>query len=333
MLRLLAISAFTIGVVAVVPWIGSRSWAAPQPALTVDNSRGEPIQPISRSTELDANKVALGRRLFHDPRLSRDNTVSCASCHDLARGGADGRALAVGIGGLRGPRNSPTVFNSSLNFRQFWDGRAATLEEQIEGPIHAQREMASDWKEILDKLGRSPEDRARFQAIYPDGLQSKNVKDAIATFERSLTTPDSRFDQFLRGNHHALTPNEQRGYRLFKNYGCASCHQGVAVGGNLYQTFGVVSAYLEAQTAARKPNLRPGANPKAEGRDQLFKVPGLRNVALTAPYFHDGSAGSLDQAVRLMARHQLGRKLETREVSQIVAFLRTLTGRYQDHSL
>jgi cytochrome c peroxidase len=193
--------------------------------------------------------------------------------------------------------------------------------------------MDSNWGEILDKLGRSPEYRARFQALYPNGLQSRNVKDAIAVFERSLTTPDSRFDQYLRGNRHALTAGEKRGYTLFKEYGCASCHQGAAVGGNLYQTFGVVSTYLKAQAKRDESSPHRSVGREAAPRAELFKVPGLRNVALTAPYFHQGDVGRLDEAVRLMARHQLGRKLDAAEVDQIVAFLRTLTGRYQDRRL
>lgn len=208
----------------------SRAGASSPATIQVE----EPIQPIRRPA-LDSAVVRLGRDLFHDGRLSRDNSVSCASCHDLGRGGADGLPHSVGIGRAVGNINAPTVLNSSLNFRQFWDGRAASLEEQVNGPIAAKPEMGSSWDEILAKLRRDPELTRRFRRHYPDGIDEPNVRDAIATFERSLVTP-SRFDRYLLGEHDAISANEREGYEIFKNYGCASCHQGANVGGNMYQT-------------------------------------------------------------------------------------------------
>ena len=166
----------------------------------------EPIKPIPSQIALDTRKVALGERLFHDRRLSRDNSLACASCHDLARGGVDGLRTSLGIGGAVGPINAPTVFNSSLNFRQFWDGRAASLEEQAAGPVHNPKEMGSNWGEVLGKLSQDEPLVAQFKASYPDGLQPRNIQDAIATFERSLTTPNARIDKYLRGDRGRSRP-------------------------------------------------------------------------------------------------------------------------------
>jgi len=293
----------------------------------------DPIKPIPAQTALDARKVALGERLFHDRRLSRDNSLACASCHDLGRGGVDGLRTSLGIGGAVGPINAPTVFNSSLNFRQFWDGRAASLEEQAAGPVHNPKEMGSDWKEVLGKLSQDEPLVALFKASYPDGLQSRNIQDAIATFERSLTTPNARIDKYLRGDRAALTNDELRGYQLFKAYGCVACHQGVNIGGNMFQTFGVMGDYFQRRgnvTAADLGRFNVTAN---EGDRHVFKVPSLRNVALTAPYFHDGSAQTLPDAVEVMFRYQLGRTAPQQDKDLIVKFLYTLTGEHRGKPL
>jgi len=266
-------------------------------------------------------------------RLSRDNSLACASCHDLGRGGVDGLRTSLGIGGAVGPINAPTVFNSSLNFRQFWDGRAASLEEQAAGPVHNPKEMGSDWKEVLGKLSQDEPLVALFKASYPDGLQSRNIQDAIATFERSLTTPNARIDKYLRGDRAALTNDELRGYQLFKAYGCVACHQGVNIGGNMFQTFGVMGDYFQRRgnvTAADLGRFNVTAN---EGDRHVFKVPSLRNVALTAPYFHDGSAQTLPDAVEVMFRYQLGRTAPQQDKDLIVKFLYTLTGEHRGKPL
>jgi cytochrome c peroxidase len=202
-----------------------RVGAAAQP----DAPDCEPIHPIPRAIELDSRKVVLGRRLFHDPRLSADNSVSCAACHNLHRNGADDHARSVGVGGAKGDVNAPTVVNPGLNFRQFWDGRAETLEDQIDGPIRHPAEMGSDWPQILEKLRANPDYTVLFSAIYATEMDCRTIKDAIATFERSLITPDCRFDRYLRGDSHALTAAEKEGYRLFKQNGCGSCHQGGSI--------------------------------------------------------------------------------------------------------
>lgn len=288
----------------------------------------EPIKPLQAppAVFLDAKKIALGRLLFHDKRLSRDNSISCATCHDLARGGADGRVLPVGIGGAKGVLNTPTVFNSSLNFRQFWDGRAASLEEQVTGPVHDARELGSSWVEVTAKLAMDPQLRSQFNASYRDGITVRSIQDAIATFERTLVTPDARLDKFLRGDRSALSAEEQRGFQLFKNYGCIACHQGVNVGGNMYQTFGVLGDYFKQRGAVTVADLGRFNVTKNEADRHVFKVPSLRNVALTAPYFHDGSAATLADAVEVMFRYQLGRNASALDKELIVKFLHTLTG-------
>jgi len=284
----------------------------------------EPIKPLAK-VNLDARKVTLGRAMFHDKRLSKDNSLSCASCHEISKGGMDGRQFAVGIKGQVGPINTPTVLNSGLNFRQFWNGRAATLEEQAAGPVHNPGEMGSNWQEVLGKLNQDAALLNQFKAIYPDGLQPKNIQDAIATFEHSLVTP-SRFDRYLNGESNAINGEEKQGYQLFKNYGCVACHQGQGVGGNMYQTFGVLGNYFKDKGKVTDADLGRFAVTKNELDRHVFKVPSLRNVELTAPYFHDGSAKTLEEAIDVMFRYQLGRTAPAADKALIVKFLKTLTG-------
>jgi cytochrome c peroxidase len=302
----------------------------------------EPISPLprdpaadSQGKPLDARKVALGDKLFHDPRLSKDNTISCASCHNLATNGADApdRPVSLGVGGAKGAVNSLTVFNSRYNFRQFWDGRAANLSDQVAGPVHNPVEMASNWPEVIAKLNQDGALAAQFKAIYPDGVQSKNIQDAIAVYEMTLTTPNAPFDQWLRGDPQALAADQLKGYQLFKSYGCIACHQGMNVGGNMYQTFGVMGGYFEARghpTEADNGRFNVTKNPADM---HVFKVPSLRNVAITPPYFHDGSAQTLEQAVDVMFRFQLGRTAPDADKALIIQFLHSLTGQYQGKSL
>lgn len=288
-------------------------------------ARREPITPVPAMLPLDPRRVALGRQLFHDPQLSRDNSVSCASCHGLAKGGTDRRPRPLGINQTPGHVNAPTVFNSGFNFKQFWDGRADTLEDQVDGPVQNAIEMGSTWDEVLAKLRRDPA-YAAFKEAYPDGVQRKNVKHAIAEFERSLLTPNSRFDRWLRGEPGALSADEEAGYQKFKSYGCISCHQGVNVGANMFQPMGVIGDYFADRGNLTKADY---GRFNVTGRDAdkfVFKVPSLRNVALTAPYFHDGSAQTLEDAVGVMAKYQLGRPLPPKDVEDIVKFLKTLTG-------
>lgn len=298
--------------------------AAPAP----NTSSSEAITPIPLNQSLDTRKVALGARLFNDTALSADDTVSCAHCHNLATGGVDRLTRSRGISGKEGNINAPTVFNSGFSFRQFWNGRAETLEEQVDGPLHNPVEMAGNWPQTIAKLSTDVQYVDTFKTIYRDGIQAHNVKDAIATFERSLITPNSRFDQFLRGNQAALNKEEQEGYLLFKQIGCTSCHQGINIGGNMYQQLGIMEDYFAVRGNVSEADLGRYNVTKLEQDRYFFKVPSLRNIAVTQPYLHDGSAKTLEDAVRIMARFQLGKELTPAEMSRVVAFLHTLTGEY-----
>lgn len=294
--------------------------------------RGSPFAPLPAVPAEDPGKVRLGEQLFHDFRLSADDTVSCATCHDLTDGGADGRAKPVGIDGQEGGVNTPTVFNSAHNFSQFWDGRAENLEQQAAGPVHNPVEMGSDWNEVTTKLGADPEMTAAFDKLYEDGISGDNIVDAIATFERTLTTPDGPFDRYLRGDDSAISQDAKHGMQLFQSYGCASCHQGVNLGGNMYQTMGAMGDYFGDRGNEDGNDL---GRYQVTGRDQdrhVFKVPSLRMVAHTAPYFHDGRAETLEDAVMMMAKYQLGRELPREDLPPIVAFLRSLAGEYKRYS-
>jgi cytochrome c peroxidase len=291
-----------------------------------------PIEPISVPTDLNMAKVTLGRRLFHDTRLSGDGTISCATCHSLDTGGAEHRATSQGIRGQIGPINAPTVLNAGLNFVQFWDGRAANLQEQAAGPVANPQEMGAEWETVVATLRASESDAAEFGAIYPDGVTQANITDAIAEYERSLVTP-SRFDAFLRGDTSQLNEQEQRGWATFQEVGCISCHRGPNIGGGSYQRMGLVRNYFELRgtplTEADNGRFNVTHN---EADRHFFKVPTLRNIELTAPYFHDGSQAELAGAVRIMGSVQLGRDLTDAQVNDIVAFLRTLTGTLPEHA-
>lgn len=293
----------------------------------------EPIQPIPLGLDLNENQVKLGEKLFHDPKLSGNNRISCASCHNLQTGGTDRLPRSLGINGAVGDRNSPTVFNSGFNFKQFWDGRSENLVDQIDGPIENPSEMGSSWPEIIGKLQRESDYVYMFDKLYRDGIKKDNITDAIATFVRSLYTPNSRFDKFLRGDSEAITESEKEGYRQFKASGCVSCHQGMNVGGNMFQTIGIMADYFgdRGDIIAEDPGRFNVTGD--EGDRHLFKVPSLRNVALTAPYFHDGSVPTLEGAVAIMAKYQLGRQLSSKDIDLIVKFLHTLTGEYKGQAL
>lgn len=294
------------------------------PDPTPPSWQNEPIQPIPLQAALDNNKVKLGEKLFADTRLSIDQQVSCLSCHRFDLGGADRHARSFGAAGVQTQMNTPTVFNVAYNFRFSWDGRFETLEAQIAGLV--QNVMGISWEQAIARLRQAPDYVQLFNAIYANGITLPNVIDAIAVYERSLNTPNSRFDQFLRGNYKALTVEEQEGYRLFKSYGCVSCHQGMNVGGNLFQRFGVIGNYF-----TDRGNITPADygryNVTGSENDRfVFRVPSLRNVAITPPYFHDGSAQTLEQAITVMTKYQLGRPLPPEQVRRMAQFLNTLTG-------
>ncbi|MDQ6992829.1 MAG: cytochrome-c peroxidase [Mariprofundus sp.] len=303
------------------------------PAVALDLSR-EPIQPISPPHSIDPQKAALGKSLFFDRRLSVDHSISCAHCHELeSKGGADGLKRSFGVDGREGLVNSPTVFNAALNFSQFWDGRAATLEQQAKGPITSHLEMANNWPQILQQLSSDQSMMQAFNNAYTDGITAANITNAIATFERTLITPDSRFDHYLKGDESAITTEEKKGYALFKTYGCVACHQGRNVGGNLYQTPGVMNDYFKDFPSTGKADLGRFNVTGDKADRHRFKVPSLRMAVLTAPYFHDGSQATLSETIRTMAKYQLGRKIPTADINAIIRFLYTLPGRWQGKAL
>jgi cytochrome c peroxidase len=286
----------------------------------------EPLRPVTPPPQTDAKLVALGKRLFFDGALSADGSVRCASCHDIANGGDDGQPHSTGIRGQKGGVNAPTVLNSGGNFVQFWDGRAATLEDQAGGPIENPIEMGSALPAVVKKLSAKPDYQNAFSAIFPDGVTPEHVREAIATFERTLVTPDAPIDRFLKGDASALSREQREGYELFKSAGCIACHQGANVGGNMFQRFGVMGNYFEERGHVTDADYGRFNVTHNESDRFVFRVPSLRNVELTAPYFHDGSADTLERAVRVMAKFQLGRQLTDEQVSRIVSFLKSLTG-------
>ncbi len=283
----------------------------------------EPISPITAEKNINPSMAELGKKLYFDPRLSKSGYISCNSCHNLAMGGTDNLTTSIGHGWHQGPINSPTVLNAKYNLAQFWDGRAKDLKDQASGPIANPGEMASTHKLAVSVLQSIPQYRKEFKSVFgKQKIDIDQVTDAIAEFEKTLTTPDSRFDQWLKGNKKAINKTELAGYKLFKSVGCTACHNGPAVGGNSYQKMGLVKPYKTSNPAKG----RISVTGKAEDKN-VFKVPTLRNIELTYPYFHDGGAKTLEQAVDTMAKVQLGRTLNKGEINKIVAFLKTLTGK------
>ncbi len=278
----------------------------------------ENITVIPQKIEFNKQKAFLGKKLFKDKGLSIDNTISCESCHNLKEGGDDSIATSIGINGQVGNLNAPTVLNAVFNISQFWDGRARNLEEQAIEPIENPIEMGHSFDILIKKL-KDTEYKKEFNKIYKDGISKKNIVNAIAEFEKTLITPNSRFDKFLSGQKDALTDFEKEGFYLFKNKGCISCHHGVNIGGNQYNKFGVI-------VEIDNKNLGRYNVTKNKEDEYYFKVPTLRNIVLTSPYFHDGRTSSLKEAVATMSMIQLGRPITEVELEKIVAFLETLTG-------
>lgn len=282
----------------------------------------EPITPIKPPSQINLGMVELGKKLYFDPRLSKSGIMSCNSCHNLSMGGTDNIPTSVGDKWQQGPINAPTVLNSSLNVAQFWDGRAADLKAQAGGPIANPGEMAFTHTLAIGVLESIPAYVREFKVVFgKDKIDIDQVTLAIAEFEKTLVTPNSRFDQWLLGKADALTADEKAGYKLFKESGCVACHNGEAVGGNSFQKMGVVEPYKTTATAGGRADVT-----KQDADRFNFKVPTLRNVEMTYPYFHDGAANTLTEAVDIMGRLQLGKKFTKDENAKVVAFLKTLTG-------
>lgn len=319
---------------ALLDWVKSARAQISNRATVAEAFKNEPVAPLNPAPKVNAQKVALGKILYNDTRLSSDNTVSCATCHNLSTGGVDRLQYSKGVNGSLGGVNAPTVFNATFHHRQFWDGRAANLEEQAGGPPLNPVEMAStSWEQVCEKLNKDTAFKNEFCKVYPDGFNGKNICDAIAEFERTLVTPNARFDKYLRGDKSALTSDEIRGYELFKAAKCANCHAGANFGGLTFEYMGLLKDYFADRgniTDADKGLYNFKKDEKNIGK---FKVPTLRNVALTAPYFHDGTVTSLKDAAAHMLKYQSGVSLSNKDINDIVKFLRTLTGEYNGKSL
>jgi cytochrome c peroxidase len=305
--------------------LAAETFATPFSTVEAPSTGEHAFAPLPQSIALDARKVALGARLFRDRRVSGDGRVSCVDCHMLDRGGANGAPRSDLPG--RGPVavNVPSIFNMAFEFRFGWSGRFEDIGEQLDAAMALPAAMAGDWSRAAAVIARDPSIASAFAELYPDGTTGRNLRDALAIYSLSLITPNSRFDRYLRGEL-ALSTDEQRGYELFREYGCASCHQGINIGGNMLQRFGVMRSYFDERGDVAPADMGLFVASKREEDRYVFRVPSLRNVALTAPYFHDGSASSLEQAATVMARYQLGRDLNEAQANDIAAFLRTLTG-------
>ncbi len=293
------------------------------------------IQPIPQNIELNQQVVGLGRKLFNEPALS-ENGVRCSDCHDLAAAGNDGRKVSIDIRGGNDIMNTPTLFNVGLNIYFTWSGRFNKLEDQIDGVLSNVRHMNGNWENILRRLGKKPQYRKQFETLFSDGVTRENVKHALADFERSLITPDAAFDRYLRGDETAISEDQKSGYELFKQYGCVSCHQGINIGGNVFARLGTFEdpfADKKLSDRRRAYNLGRYNHTGNEQDKRVFRVPSLRNVEKTAPYFHSGGVAHLEDAVKFMAKYQVGRAMPKEDVRLITEFLRSLTGQYKGRQL
>ena len=314
----------------VLDWIRNERVAMYDDGLTGDRA-GEPVRPVDDVLEYDPAKAELGFDLFHDTRLSVDKTVSCATCHALETAGVDNHRYSHGVNDQLGGVNAPTVFNAVYNFVQFWDGRANTLADQAAGPPLNPVEMASpSFDDIVAKLKADRKFAKAFEAVYPEGISQETITDAIEQFEMTLVTPGARFDKWLKGDDSAITAEELEGYELFKKYDCATCHAGKNLGGLSYELMGLRHHYFAERglelTHEDNGRFKETGNERDRHR---FKVPGLRNVEHTWPYYHDGTRETLEDAVRDMGRYQSGVEMTDAEIAKVVAFLKTLTGEYK----
>lgn len=289
----------------------------------------QPIEPLPVTVEFDPARAQLGEALFREPLLSGDGKVACSNCHHGDHGLAEDKAHSFVEGRPESLVNTPTMYNIRFLYKLGWGGKFDSLETQLDALMKNPSVMASSWEGAARRLSNVAGYSDRFSTLFHDGLTPANVRQALLEYERSLVTPNAPFDRFLRGDSSALSPEAKAGYGLFKGYGCASCHQGIAIGGNVFERFGVLRDVFADRGHSNNADL---GRFNVTGREQdryVFRVPSLRNVALTAPYFHDGSATSLEQAVGVMARYQLGRELDAKDRDLLVLFLRSLTGEYR----
>lgn len=299
----------------------------------VTRNRPEPITPIPQSVDSDLAKAALGEKLFFDKRLSKNNTIACANCHQLEAGGDDNVAKGISVTADENVINTPTIFNAVYNFRQNWDGSARSLHQQVDMVVNNHHEFNNNWNIIISALSADNAFKNNFEEVYADGISKDNLIDALVEYEKTLITPNAKFDRYLRGEDVTLTAEETAGYILFKELGCISCHHGVNVGGNLYQKFGIFYDYIAERGDITKQDYGKFNTTNRQVDKYVFKVPSLRNVAVTDPYLHDGSAITLDDAIKIMGKTQLGKELSKEEIKLLKAFLNTLTGEYNNKNL
>ncbi len=286
------------------------------------------IQALPKKIEYDREKALLGKKLYFDPILSKDNTISCASCHNLKTAGVDNLQFSFGIKGQKGIVNTPTVLNAIFNFRQMWDGRAKDLVHQVQFPLTNQKEMGNNFENLIKVLKNSTYNE-KFKKLYKDGITKKNIGDALEEFQKTLITP-SPFDEYLRGNKNAITTNQKKGYELFMKKGCISCHNGINIGGGLYTQFGLSDDSVldkNIDENVYNPDLGLYNRTKNDFDKFYFKVPTLRNIALTYPYLHHGRIKTLSEAINEIAKAQLGLNLTKEEIFLIEEFFKSLSGK------
>jgi cytochrome c peroxidase len=308
---------------------GPTSAPEPRPIEPFLTTTGQPIEPLPLDEPVDIERASIGEALFKEPLMSGDGKVACSDCHSEKHALADERAKSEAAGRPYSPVNSPTMYNVRYLFKLAWGARFDSLETHNDALMTNPNVMASSWEGAAQRLAAKAAYGARFQHAFADGLTPMNVRAALLEYERSLVTPNAPFDRYLRGETSAISERAKRGYALFKTYGCASCHQGMAVGGNMVQRVGIMRDYFADRGKVTPPDWGRFNLTHLERDRFVFRVPSLRNVALTAPYFHDGTAATLENAVTAMARYQLGRELEPEDVALLADFLRTLTGEYR----
>jgi cytochrome c peroxidase len=298
-----------------------------------DTLGDQPIEPLPLTVEFDAERAALGEVLFGEPRLSGDSKVACTDCHLAGHGLADEKPRSIVGGRPATAVNTPTMYNVRYLYKLGWGGKYESLETHIDNLMKNPKVMASSWELATSHLSEVASYRDKFASVFKDGLTPSNVRSAILEYERSLVTPNAPFDRYLRGDAKAISREAKEGYAMFKSYGCSSCHQGMAIGGNVFERFGVLRDFFADRGHFDDADLgRFNVTQKEQDRF-VFRVPSLRNVALTAPYFHDGSATTLETAVANMANYQLGRELDEHDKAVLVEFLRSLTGEYRGKPL
>jgi len=312
---------------------GSHQNSRADEAHETDPLGAQPIEPLPLTSDFDVARAALGEELFREPGLSGDGKVACTDCHHESHGWADDSAHSRALDRPESPVNVPTMYNVRYLYKLAWNGKYETLESHVDALMVNPKVMASSWEIATKHLAEIPRYRQRFAKVFRDGLTPNNVREAILDYERSLVTPNAPFDRYLRGDAQAVSAEVKEGYAMFKSYGCSSCHQGVAIGGNVFERFGVLRDFFADRGHFDSADLGRFNVTQREQDRFVFRVPSLRNVALTAPYFHDGSAATLEDAVKAMANYQLGRDLDERDRAALVAFLRSLTGEYRGQTL